>query len=523
MKGDFSRINFDAAKHFSQVLLQQGRVTLDADPNEEGAILLHLIRTLARDLIGPAGGPADNLGFQLALDTTDANHPRVTIGPGRYYVDGILVENEAECDYATQPDFTPASDDPLLQRLASQGGEDFWLYLDVWERHVTWIEDDTIREPALGGPDTCTRAKVVWQVRALARDALLQMLGAERDQAQQQLQDPGLTDDERAALQARVDKLQQDIDGLTQSEGQGGNDCAAGLDALVGLGDARMTARLDPGQQIKDPCAIAPDALYRGAENQLYRVEVHRGSAPGVTPTFKWSRDNGSVATRWLGTEGNDLVVAASRGFTAGCWVELSSDSNDLLGEPGLLVKLAKVDGDRLSVDPASIPASATIALAAAMTHPKVRRWDQAETDDITLDEGAVTLVEASATQANWLTLEDGIQVQFQAGGSYRSGDYWLIPARVATGSIEWPYTVAADGSIEWESQAPDGVQHHYAPVGFVGITANGGLGASSCLCQLISINSCTRLRQLPPIGRSPATKSAPAPTPRARAAAKSK
>jgi hypothetical protein len=37
----------------------------------------------------------------------------------------------------------------------------------VWERHVTWIEDDSIREPALGGPDTCTRAKVTWQVKAL--------------------------------------------------------------------------------------------------------------------------------------------------------------------------------------------------------------------------------------------------------------------------------------------------------------------------------------------------------------------
>ena len=31
MKGDFTRDTFDPAKHFSRVLMQQGRVTLDAD------------------------------------------------------------------------------------------------------------------------------------------------------------------------------------------------------------------------------------------------------------------------------------------------------------------------------------------------------------------------------------------------------------------------------------------------------------------------------------------------------------
>ena len=40
------------------------------------------------------------------------------------------------------------------------------IYLDVWERHITAIEDDRIRESALGGPDTATRAKVTWVMRA---------------------------------------------------------------------------------------------------------------------------------------------------------------------------------------------------------------------------------------------------------------------------------------------------------------------------------------------------------------------
>jgi hypothetical protein len=45
MKGDFSRDSFDPVKHFSRVLQQQGRVQLDADWNEQAAILLHYLRT----------------------------------------------------------------------------------------------------------------------------------------------------------------------------------------------------------------------------------------------------------------------------------------------------------------------------------------------------------------------------------------------------------------------------------------------------------------------------------------------
>ena len=38
MKGDFSRDTFDPAKQFTRVLMQQGRVQLDADWNEQIAI-----------------------------------------------------------------------------------------------------------------------------------------------------------------------------------------------------------------------------------------------------------------------------------------------------------------------------------------------------------------------------------------------------------------------------------------------------------------------------------------------------
>jgi hypothetical protein len=65
MNGDFTRMTFDPARNYSRVLMQQGRVTLDADWNEQTSILLHYLRTLTRDVFGPHAGPADDLGFEI--------------------------------------------------------------------------------------------------------------------------------------------------------------------------------------------------------------------------------------------------------------------------------------------------------------------------------------------------------------------------------------------------------------------------------------------------------------------------
>ena len=69
MKGDFTRNTFDPAKHFSRVLMQQGRVTLDADQNEQAAIQLHYLRTLARDLIGPYAAPVEKPAVSCSRPT----------------------------------------------------------------------------------------------------------------------------------------------------------------------------------------------------------------------------------------------------------------------------------------------------------------------------------------------------------------------------------------------------------------------------------------------------------------------
>ena len=89
MKGDFSRYSFIKNRHYSNVLMQQGRVQLDADWNEFQAINDHHEQTACKDIIGRCGVPADGGGFGIGFAPDGKD---LTISSGRIYVDGILCE-----------------------------------------------------------------------------------------------------------------------------------------------------------------------------------------------------------------------------------------------------------------------------------------------------------------------------------------------------------------------------------------------------------------------------------------------
>jgi hypothetical protein len=217
-------------------------------------------------------------------------------------------------------------------------------------------------------------------------------------------------------------------------------------------------------------------------ENQLYRVEIHRpgpGAVRGIkapenkVATFKWSRDNGSVVASWLDDHEGALKIADvrdhARGFSAGQWVELSDDQHDLGGIPGTLVQLTNAEAGSLTIDPESAAPDSVLGYENFRGgNPKVRRWDQEETEEIALNAGAIAI-----EYDTWFTLEDGVQVQFPVpavtGYEFRSGDYWLIPARAATRDIEWPWETKDTRS----ALPPHGIRHHYGLLGV--LTENGG------------------------------------------------
>jgi hypothetical protein len=483
MKGDFTRNTFDPSKHFSRVLMQQGRVQLDADWNEQAAILLHYLQTLARDLIGPFGGPAEGHGFGLItteaeidvltdasgnpLDEKERNRLKellpesgFLIGIGRYYVDGLLCENEAYLGYDQQPGY-PFLDSEKPEQLDQRTRH--LVYLDVWERHLTSLEDDSIREVALGGPDTATRAQVVWQVKIapITNQASCETIITEE-------------------WPTWVNQWQP------QNRGQ--------LKAL---------AKPAEDSSATDPCITPPEARYRGAENQLYRVEVHRGGAArskqargGGGATFKWSRDNGSVIfalpaqTYFSDPAAGTITLTLEHlgrdsrfGLKEGDWVEIVDDDSVLQGRADPLLQVQKIDRVAMRV---TLQGSLEFELNPEK-HPMLRRWDHRAGDPnkggLTLDQGAALIVE---DDKKWLTLGDGVQIQFppasdQTPHQYRTGDYWLIPARTTTGDVEWPGPAGNP-----EARSPHGVEHHFAPLATILVRSAGepnGLVVSDCRC----------------------------------------
>src|SRR5215217_2549628 len=89
MAGDYTRFTFDSLRDYAGVLMQQGRVQLDADFNELVELLDRRLRAETVDIIGRCTVPKETPNaFKIELPGGV-----MTIGRGRMYVDGILAEN----------------------------------------------------------------------------------------------------------------------------------------------------------------------------------------------------------------------------------------------------------------------------------------------------------------------------------------------------------------------------------------------------------------------------------------------
>ncbi len=307
MKGDFSRFTFDRRKHYAGVRLQQGRVQLDADWNEQDDLAAYQLHTLAADVIGPSGAPAVEAGggFDLTVSGGD-----VLISPGRYWVDGLLCENEAEVPVTGQPDL------PGLAMPTAEGR--YLAYLDVWPRSVTALEDSDLLELALGGADTATRVRTVWQVK------LLHLTGGET------LFPAGWEPDPRPrpTLAARAGNAPRENQ-LYRIEVH-----KPGL-----LGEATFKWSRDNGAV----AALIQNPATNSEENRS-QIQI----------------------TRQIGPD-------QAGGFATDQWIEVTDETTFLQGQPGILAKLSSVVGQVLSVEGWPGPSDPVPDLP---NEPKIRRWD---------------------------------------------------------------------------------------------------------------------------------------------------
>lgn len=517
MPGDYSRKTFNREKHYSGVLMQQGRVQLDADWNEQVALQLYRTELEAIDVIGSCGVPKKVDGFRIGLTPSALD---LTISPGRMYVEGLLCELEATpvsirfvsnapnqatvetlsvagsklaqgqwvelsaanktstkllqianvegqsrtltfntsisdfqnsgaasirrvATLLTQPEFPGASitglgggaggtltTSPLASPLTSPpqallADGLYLVFIHAWKREITALDDPHVREVALGGPDTATRLKNIWQVKLLSVTPL-----------------------------------------------QGTPTCKSRYtewDNLVAPSTGRLNARTKPPDDEKDPCLLPPTAGFTRLENQLYRVEVQR-AGDRQTAAFKWSRDNAIVRTNILNVNSAVLTVAdVGRddvlGFAGGQWVEIIDEESVLKRGPRQLFQVDGVDATTGEITLKSTPSG-----LANRKNLQLVRWDQfgdtAGVDGVTMSSGT-----------DWIDLEGGVQVKFSEG-IYRAGDHWLIPARTATGEIEWPPFAIPNN--EPEAQPPLGIQHHFCRLALIEV-ADGIINLKDC------------------------------------------
>src|SRR6266545_4654149 len=86
MKGDFSRFTFRPGKRYTSVRLQQGRVMLDSDWNEQAAIREDLERVRFEDIVGTSAVPCGE-GFSVRHRGNG-----LTLSAGRIYAGGLACE-----------------------------------------------------------------------------------------------------------------------------------------------------------------------------------------------------------------------------------------------------------------------------------------------------------------------------------------------------------------------------------------------------------------------------------------------
>ena len=380
----------------------------------------------AGDLSTVMGVPATGAWTAQALP---AQARDLSISAGRLYVDGIACENDRAIRYGAQPDLPGAP--------APGSAGNYLVYVDVWQRHLTAIEEPSLREEALGGPDTATRTKTVCQVK----------LEAPADVP------PGAT----------CDTLPPD------------------WTPVGARSTGRLRARAQASQVQTDECMVPAAGGYRRLENQLYRVEIH-DDGTGAAATYKWSRDNGSPLARLEAvdpksssdfTTGELTVSSPGRdavtGFAQARWVELSDEGRALRGEPGILLEVDTVTGDTIKWKNYT---GSAFSLAGFPSIPIVRRWEGAD----------------SVAVGTFEELEGGVFVEFD-GGDYRTGDYWTIPARTRTGTVEWP---TDDGTPIFQGR--QGIEHRYAPLAFVQLTGDLWSNPTDCRDLFPPLTGLTRM-----------------------------
>lgn len=438
---DISRINFDAKKHYASVRMQQGRVLTDDDWNENEKIENEDRRRTRVDIIGPYGSP-DN-GFKIQLipslgSLIDGSKINFLIKAGVIYLGGWRFELEEDETYRLQKDWLqqPADIDPVPMGLNADRFD--LVYLETWLQPVSAVEDSSLFEVALGGPDTTTR------IRAMRRVHIASDLGfCDCTDAWQQLVSNWDA--------TNFGKINKEFERITDAK------------LLVSFADAGLP---------EDLCTPTAAGGYLGAENQAIRVQLTDASH------FTWGFDDAAPLYRVLVSGDGKTVTMITEPKDQYHW-PLSNQVIEILPWSAVLPngeKVAEISGHLTKVEASYNPDTNEFTLVDTVPAGFGAEWknraDKDDLDDQTPPEYFYARVwyrgndlespEAiSFTAGTPVTLGNtGLQVTI-TGTSFIDGDYWVIAARPET-----PNQV-----IPWELEKgipPHGIRRFFAPLAVI-------------------------------------------------------
>ncbi len=270
MRSERARISLDRTREYRSLVAQQGRVTLEADVNEQAVIASEALRLETIDIIGPTGTPDD--GYLVSIDANG----QLTVGPGIMYVGGWRMRFTQPVPILNQPEWI---DQPGEAFTTKQAEGDSVIALLVTEQEVQAVEDQALLEVALGGPDTAARTRLMQHILAIP------------------------TKDDTCAA------VLKDWNRTLKPLGLALNPDTFALDF-----NAALEVSFYPPAGPADPCCPPAQGGYLGADNQLVRVTVTAYDTQSHTGTLLWGWNNASFLYRatFVDSMADPLVLTLS-------------------------------------------------------------------------------------------------------------------------------------------------------------------------------------------------------------------
>jgi hypothetical protein len=427
--------------------MQQGRVLTDDDWNENARIENEIQRQSNTDIIGPFGSPDD--GFKIDKLRLTAGLINFDILAGILYLGGMRLELETLETYRLQKDWLqhPALADGIPNFNEKERYD--LVYVESWQQPVSAVEDSSLFEVALGGPDTTTR------LRNMRRVHLASGIGF-------------------CSCADAWNKLITDWQ--TGHSGSINKEFERTVDTLLKV--SFITSGLP-----EDLCTPSAAGGYLGAENQAIRVQLVDDNH------FTWGFDNASPYYRVAVSATGKTVQMLTDPKDQYHW-PLSNQVVEILPWSAVLSngeKVAEQRGHLTKVDSSYDPDTGEFtlqdAVAATFGIDWKSRTDKNDLDDQTPPEYFYLRVwnrgDDLESDSN-IAFTSGIPVVLGhtgleitiTGNDRVAGDYWVIAARPET----------PDRVVPWQLEQgipPHGVRRFFAPLAVIKWTneaANDGL-----------------------------------------------